>query len=241
MGETALIVAAKHGQISNVRLLLEAQADTFVRDAGGKSALDWAAELNFTDVATMLKAIAPATPPAPSPVPEPVPMLTPAMHAEQSLESQPEPVATMPEISPSEMLLIPGDTHIKQKITDLTPEAQLSFTCTVYFAAHFHALREAYVDSERSYVQSLAYSRTWAASGGKSGASFNITEDRRFVIKYVSRGEFLVFLSRALEYFQHMHKALYEGNYSILVKILGVYKLTATGPWTVRLYAAQLL
>ena len=62
-----------------------------------------------------------------------------------------------------------------------------------------------YLDSERSFVQSLAFVEDWAASGGKSGAAFYRTEDERFVIKSLGRAEFYMFLKSALAYFKHMH------------------------------------
>jgi len=109
--------------------------------------------------------------------------------------------------------------------SDLTPGAQCAFTCTIYCPVHFHALRQVYLDSERSYVQSLAYVHDWAATGGASGATFFQTEDERFVIKSLGRTEFVMFLKSALAYFRHMHDALLEDYYSMLVKILGVYKV----------------
>ena len=114
--------------------------------------------------------------------------------------------------------------------SDLTPGSQCSFNCTIYCPVHFHALRQVYLDSERSYVQSLAFVRDWKASGGASGASFFQTEDERFVIKAISKHEFIMFLKSALAYFRHMHEALLEDYYSMLVKILGVYKVVVSSP-----------
>jgi 1-phosphatidylinositol-3-phosphate 5-kinase len=58
------------------------------------------------------------------------------------------------------------------------------------------------LDTERSYIRSLATSFAWAASGGKSGAAFSRTTDDRFVIKCISRTELQMFLDCAPAYFE---------------------------------------
>ncbi len=58
------------------------------------------------------------------------------------------------------------------------------------------------LETEKSYIRSLATSFAWAASGGKSGASFSRTSDDRFVIKCISRTELQMFLDCAPAYFE---------------------------------------
>lgn len=65
-----------------------------------------------------------------------------------------------------------------------------SYLVTSYWSAHFHALRELCLGSNRAFAQSLAFAEGWDASGGKSGAMFERTTDRRFLVKHVSRTEF---------------------------------------------------
>jgi len=97
-------------------------------------------------------------------------------------------------------------SDITVDFSDLTPGSECTFECTSYCAVHFHALRQVYLDSERSFVQSVAFVHGWAATGGKSGASFYQTEDKRFVIKSIDHAEFQMFLNSALAYFRHMHE-----------------------------------
>lgn len=53
-GWTALIWAAKRGHRETVRVLLDLQADSSIRDAQGRSAQDWAREAGHVDIAAML-------------------------------------------------------------------------------------------------------------------------------------------------------------------------------------------
>lgn len=103
--------------------------------------------------------------------------------------------------------------------------------CTTFWSVQFNAVRQAFMnpqisnghkdstnndiiisglpispssnlDIEKSYIRSLATSFAWAASGGKSGASFSRTSDDRFVIKCISRTELQMFLDCAPAYFE---------------------------------------
>ena len=104
-----------------------------------------------------------------------------------------------------------------------------SFTVTSLWALQFHALRQLYLgkDGERAFAQSLACSSLWTnASGGKSGAKFERTLDGRFVTKLVSKTEFDMFVNQiAPDYLKHMHGTLVNKLPSLLIKILGVFKV----------------
>lgn len=67
------------------------------------------------------------------------------------------------------------------------------------------------LDVEQAYVLSLSSAYSWAASGGKSGASFARTTDDRFVIKHISRTELQMFLDCAPAYFEYLSKAFFHG------------------------------
>lgn len=119
-------------------------------------------------------------------------------------------------------MLMRNKSHIKHTFRDYDEKRQQTckFVCTTYWATQFHAVREAFLapaspgkgessdasatswslsnlDVEKCYVQSLASAYSWAASGGKSGASFARTTDERFVIKCISRTELQMFLDCA--------------------------------------------
>lgn len=111
-------------------------------------------------------------------------------------------------------MLFRNKTHIKHTFRDFDEKGHVTckFVCTTYWATQFHAVRQIFLSSnstgigeeadplsspegvEQSYIESLSCAYSWAASGGKSGASFSRTSDDRFVIKCISRTELQMFL-----------------------------------------------
>ena len=134
-------------------------------------------------------------------------------------------------------------THIKHTFRDYDGKGQVTckFVCTTYWATQFHAVRQVFLadqygkvddpnhgrtlDVEQSYIESLSSTYSWAASGGKSGASFSRTSDDRFVIKCISRTELQMFLDCAPAYFEYLSKAFFHGLPTVLCKIVGVYQI----------------
>jgi 1-phosphatidylinositol-3-phosphate 5-kinase len=127
-------------------------------------------------------------------------------------------------------MLMRNKSHIKHTFRDFDEKGQnlCKFVCTTYWATQFHAVREAFLspgtgskdsageisaalDVEQAYVMSLSSAYSWAASGGKSGASFARTMDDRFVIKCISRTELQMFLDCAPAYFEYLSKAFFHG------------------------------
>ena len=136
-------------------------------------------------------------------------------------------------------MLMRNKSHIKHTFRELDEKGQnlCKFVCTTYWATQFHAVREAFLspvagskdntgdpasgsptvlDIERSYILSLSSAYSWAASGGKSGASFARTLDDRFVIKCISRTELQMFLDCAPAYFEYLSKAFFHGLYVLI-------------------------
>ena len=102
-------------------------------------------------------------------------------------------------------MLVRNKSHIKHTFRDFDEKGQsvCKFICHTYWSTQFHAVRQVFLstnglkdqqegvppdfDIEKSFVQSLSSAYNWAASGGKSGASFSRTLDDRFVIKAISK------------------------------------------------------
>jgi 1-phosphatidylinositol-3-phosphate 5-kinase len=143
-------------------------------------------------------------------------------------------------------MLVRNKSHIKHTFRDFDEKGQnlCKFVCTTYWATQFQAVRQAFLsphgaksaesnssatpnglDIEQAYVQSLSSAYNWAASGGKSGASFARTSDDRFVIKCISRTELQMFLESAPAYFEYLSKAFFHGLPTVLCKIVGVYQI----------------
>lgn len=76
-------------------------------------------------------------------------------------------------------LLIDERPHIKY---DWTIGKRLKFSCTVYYAKQFDALRKR-CGIDDVFVRSMRSCECWAADGGKSKSNFYRTGDERFIIK----------------------------------------------------------
>ena len=76
-------------------------------------------------------------------------------------------------------LTIDERPHIKY---DWTIGKRLKFSCTVYYAKQFDALRRR-CGVEEAFSRSMAKSENWKAAGGKSRSNFWKTSDSRFIIK----------------------------------------------------------
>eukprot|EP00934_Nitzschia_sp_Nitz4_P003840 Nitzschia sp. Nitz4//scaffold5_size260463//118602//124210//NITZ4_000980-RA/size260463-snap-gene-0.42-mRNA-1//-1//CDS//3329555334//3830//frame0 len=142
-------------------------------------------------------------------------------------------------------MLVRNKSHIKHTFRDFDEKGQnlCKFVCTTYWATQFQAVRQAFLspqgtkgpdgsmaypsdlDVEQAYIQSLSSTYSWAASGGKSGASFARTSDDRFVIKCISRTELQMFLESAPAYFEYLSKAFFHALPTVLCKIVGVYQI----------------
>ena len=121
---------------------------------------------------------------------------------------------------------------LKLKFEDLPhhtqqPGDQLTqFKCIAYYPRQFHALRSHTCNGDYDFIQSMSRSDKWATTGGKSGSTFSKTSDDRYVLKYVKKQEFDMFLEMAQHYFGYMAKVCFRHTPSVLVKILGVYTLS---------------
>lgn len=124
-------------------------------------------------------------------------------------------------------ILVRNKSHIKHTFRDFDEKGNnlCKFVVTTYWATQFNAVREAFLSPngskddnfnpgltvEQGFIQSLSSSYSWAASGGKSGASFARTADDRFVIKHISKTELQMFLECAPAYFEYLSKVFFHG------------------------------
>ena len=77
-------------------------------------------------------------------------------------------------------LTIDERPHIKY---DWTIGRRLKFSCTVYYAKQFDALRRRCGVEDAAFARSMAKCEPWKAQGGKSRSNFWKTSDERFIIK----------------------------------------------------------
>ena len=103
---------------------------------------------------------------------------------------------------------------------------QSEIEVVIYYPRQFEALRIAYCCAYDDLLVSITKSNVWAdVSGGKSKASFYKTSDEKYLFKSISQYEFNMFLKIAYAYFNHIDKYLFHNMPSLLMKILGVYKI----------------
>ncbi|KAI0701295.1 hypothetical protein BC835DRAFT_236879 [Cytidiella melzeri] len=111
--------------------------------------------------------------------------------------------------------------HIKY---DWTIGKRLKFSCTVYYAKQFDALRRR-CGIEDTFLRSLSRSENWVAEGGKSRSNFWKTSDDQFIIKTLVNAwnvaDLHVLIELGPTYFRHMDAT--ANKPTVLAKLLGFY------------------
>lgn len=113
--------------------------------------------------------------------------------------------------------------HIKY---DWTIGKRLKFSCTVYYAKQFDALRRR-CGIDDVFIKSLSKSANWAADGGKSRSNFWKTSDDRFIIKTLVNAwnvaDLQVLLDLAPYYFRYVEST--ASKPTVLAKLMGFYTI----------------
>ena len=63
----------------------------------------------------------------------------------------------------------------------------------------------------------------WAATGGKTQASFFKSHDEKYVFKEVNKAEYEMLAQFGPTYFKYMAKVMLDGYHCALAKILGAF------------------
>ncbi|THH27587.1 hypothetical protein EUX98_g6604 [Antrodiella citrinella] len=113
--------------------------------------------------------------------------------------------------------------HIKY---DWTIGKRLKFSCTVYYAKQFDALRQR-CGIEDTFLRSLARSENWTAEGGKSKSNFWRTTDNQLIIKTLVNAwnvaDLQVLIDLSPSYFRYMDATASKAT--VLAKLLGFYTI----------------
>eukprot|EP01065_Artemidia_motanka_P027842 TRINITY_DN3303_c3_g1_i1.p1 TRINITY_DN3303_c3_g1~~TRINITY_DN3303_c3_g1_i1.p1 ORF type:complete len:2679 (+),score=741.42 TRINITY_DN3303_c3_g1_i1:333-8369(+) len=117
---------------------------------------------------------------------------------------------------------------VEEKELDEGKKERLLFSCTVMCARQFAALRQVYCQrDEANFIASLSRCKPFGPTGGKSGSNFFKTNDDRFLCKTVKPEEMTHFTEHmAHRYFNYVARAVRGRLPTLLVKILGVFKIT---------------
>uniref|UniRef100_A0A0G4GEM8 PIPK domain-containing protein n=1 Tax=Chromera velia CCMP2878 TaxID=1169474 RepID=A0A0G4GEM8_9ALVE len=119
-------------------------------------------------------------------------------------------------------MLAPNKGHIRVEFS--TPDA--AYTVVVFFATQFHILRHFLCGDDLNFVRSIHQSGRLSTSGGKSGASFNVSHDKRFIFKQLSRPESRLFCSSGQAFFQYHSRVLFHGMPSNLTPAYGLFQIS---------------
>jgi 1-phosphatidylinositol-3-phosphate 5-kinase len=103
------------------------------------------------------------------------------------------------------------------------------FTCRVFYAKEFRALRRqlygAESAGEQMFVKSLSRCTRWDPHGGKSKASFCKMNDDRFILKQMSGPEAQSSIEFMPEYIRYTSEAHATNKPTVLAKILGIFHI----------------
>ena len=99
------------------------------------------------------------------------------------------------------------------------------FQCKIYHHLKFEQLRKCFLENEIDFIESMIRCDTWAAKGGKSGASFYKSHDQRFVIKNISQKEVKTIIDYGAEYVSYMTESIATKKPSCLAKIFGAFNI----------------
>ena len=109
-------------------------------------------------------------------------------------------------------------------IEDTIPNSECEVI--IYYPRQFEALRIAYCCTYDELITSITNSNQWNdVSGGKSKAVFFKSANGKYLFKLVNKNEFNMFIEAACQYFHHMTRYLFHKMPSILIKMLGAYKI----------------
>eukprot|EP01064_Diplonema_japonicum_P028470 TRINITY_DN436_c12_g1_i1.p1 TRINITY_DN436_c12_g1~~TRINITY_DN436_c12_g1_i1.p1 ORF type:complete len:2163 (+),score=535.72 TRINITY_DN436_c12_g1_i1:59-6547(+) len=104
----------------------------------------------------------------------------------------------------------------------------LRFACNVLCARQFAALRQFYCKGDEStFIASLSRCMAFAPTGGRTGASYYMTRDSRYVLKAIKTEEMQHFeQTMSKKYFEYIARAIRKRMPTLLTKIMGVFKIT---------------
>ncbi|KAG1711024.1 hypothetical protein DVH05_013742 [Phytophthora capsici] len=116
--------------------------------------------------------------------------------------------------------------HTSMKFSYAVGSTNHEFRCVAYFAAQFHALRALTAPGNVEFLNSIIESKRWDTTGGKSGAFFSMTHDKRYVLKGISVTEFNMFVHMAPKYFKFISRVVENPTPTVITKIVGLFKLS---------------
>merc|ERR1712125_30097 len=101
-----------------------------------------------------------------------------------------------------------------------------NYTVSIYHAVQCHMLRHLLCGDDLNFVRSIHKCPAIKTSGGKSGASFYASHDRRFLLKAVNRFEFKFLINHMDGLFWYNDQVLFNKLPSALAQVVGVFTVS---------------
>lgn len=101
----------------------------------------------------------------------------------------------------------------------------LSINVIAFFPLQFHAIRNYLCGSDEEFLTSIFMAQNNHFQPGKSGATFRLSHDGKYILKTVDEKAVRMFIDLAPNYFRHICKNYFHNMPSLLVKTLGAYKV----------------
>lgn len=121
-------------------------------------------------------------------------------------------------------LVAPLQEPIHVEFTDQA----VKYSVAIHHAPQYHNIRHWLCGDDLNFVRSLHRCTRINPSGGKSGAAFFVSHDRRFLLKAVNKYEFRMLTKQAEALFWHMDKVLWDKLPSMLAQVVGVFTVCVT-------------
>jgi len=101
-----------------------------------------------------------------------------------------------------------------------------NYSVSIHHAPQFHIVRHWLCGDDLNFVRSLHRCSPIKTSGGKSGATFFVSDDRRFLLKAVGRAEARLLTTQAEALFWYADQVLFDKLPSVLAQVFGVFTVS---------------
>jgi len=111
---------------------------------------------------------------------------------------------------------------------EFTDPSMAKYSVTIHHAPQFHILRHWLCGDDLNFVRSLHTCNRITPTGGKSGAAFFVTNDKRFLLKAVNRQESRLLTTQGEALFWYADQVLFDKLPSVLALVVGVFTVSVT-------------
>lgn len=111
---------------------------------------------------------------------------------------------------------------------EFTDQVANKYSVVIHHAPQYHILRHWLCGDDLNFARSLQHCKRLTTSGGKSGAAFFMSHDRRFLLKAINKAELKMLATQAEALFWYFDQVLFERLPSVLAQIVGMFTVSVT-------------